>query len=84
VITAFDGSSVTVTNQGAGAAGAFNIAISPGGTTIAAGGLGPGASATYSWTPGGCVLFTATADSSNAVAESNESNNTAEWAPSIC
>jgi hypothetical protein len=83
-ITAFDGSSVTVKNQGAGAAGAFVIAVSPGGTTIPAGALAPGASATYGWTAGGCVLFTATADASNAVAETNESNNTAEWAPSIC
>jgi hypothetical protein len=83
-ITAFDGSSVTVKNQGAGAAGAFVIAVSPGGTTIPAGALAPGASATYGWTAGGCVLFTATADASNAIAETNESNNTAEWAPSIC
>ena len=47
-------------------------------------GLAAGKSATYSWTPSGCVQYTATADSSNAVAESNESNNTAQWAPSIC
>jgi hypothetical protein len=83
-ITAFDGSSVTVKNQGAGAAGAFNIAITPGGTTIRADGLAAGASATYNWTPSACVQYTATADSSDAVAESNESNNTAQWAPSFC
>jgi subtilase family serine protease len=84
VITAFDGASVTVMNQGKGPAGAFDIAISPGGTTIAAGALAAGASATYGWTASGCLLFTATADSSDAVAETNEDNNTAEWAPSIC
>jgi len=84
VITTFDGSSVTVKNQGAGDAGAFNIAISPGGTTIAAGSLAAGESATYSWTSTACVQYTATADSSDAVAESNESNNTAQWAPSFC
>jgi hypothetical protein len=84
VISAFDGSSITVTNQGTAIAKAFSIAVSPGNTTIAAASLTAGKSATYSWTPGGCVQFTATADSSNAVAESNESNNTAQWAPSIC
>jgi hypothetical protein len=73
-----------VKNQGKKATGAFNITVSPGGTTIAASGLAPDASATYSWTPGACVQYTATADSSNAVPESNESNNTAQWAPSIC
>jgi hypothetical protein len=83
-ITAFDGSSITVTNQGKGPAGGFTITVSPGGTTIAAGGLAAGASATYSWTPTACVQYTATADSSNAVTESNEGNNTAQWAPSIC
>jgi hypothetical protein len=84
VISAFDGSSITVKNQGKGPAGAFTITVSPGGTTIAAGGLAAGASATYSWTPTACVQYTATADSSDAVAESDESNNTAQWAPSIC
>ena len=84
VISAFDGSSITVMNQGAAVAKAFTIAVSPGNTTIAADSLAGGESATYSWTPGGCVQFTATADSSNAVAESNENNNTAQWAPSIC
>jgi hypothetical protein len=84
VISAFDGASITVKNQGKKATGAFNITVSPGGTTIAASGLAPDASATYSWTPGACVQYTATADSSNAVPESNESNNTAQWAPSIC
>ena len=51
---------------------------------IAAGGLAADASATYSWTPTACVQYTATADSSKAVAESNENSNAAQWAPSIC
>ena len=84
MISAFDGFSVTLKNQGAASAAAFTIAVSPGGTTIAAGGLAAGASATHSWTPTACVQYTAIADSSNAVAESNESNNTAQWAPSFC
>jgi hypothetical protein len=84
VISAFDGSSITVKNQGPGPAGAFTISVSPGNTTIAAGGLAAGASATYSWTATSCVQYTATADPSNAIAETSETNNTAQWAPSFC
>ncbi len=77
VITALSINQVTVKNQGTAAAGAFNVAL-PGGQVIRIGGLAAGASATSSYTTGNCNLssFIATADSSNEVIESDETNNT--------
>jgi hypothetical protein len=81
VVSQFTASSVTVTNQGTGPAGAFSTTIvdSQNQTlTLNFAGLAPGASATQSYD---CAKLlrsrTATADSANQVAESNETNNTA-------
>ncbi len=76
VITALGINQVTVKNQGTAAAGAFNVAV-PGGGVIRINGLAAGASASSGYTTGTCFLtdYRATADSSNEVVESDETNN---------
>jgi len=76
VLSKLTETSLTVTNAGTAAAGPFVVTVTLIGTfTIP--GLAPGASATRTWSvcPRGTLL--ATADRGAAVAESNESNNTA-------
>jgi hypothetical protein len=77
VISSLKRGSVTVSNQGQGAAGPFTVSVkqSQGGTLhFDIAGLGAGESATRSFT---CLQgeLSATADSGNSVAESDESNN---------
>jgi len=68
--------SLTVTNAGPAAAGPFVVTVTLIGTfTIP--GLAPGASATRTWSVCRRGTLLATADRGAAVAESNESNNTA-------
>ena len=71
---------MTVTNQGAGAAGAFDVAVSFRGN-LPFPALAAGASATRTFD---CVAnVSATADPDNRVQETNETNNTRSFA-SIC
>jgi subtilase family serine protease len=86
VITALGFNTVTVKNQGNAAAGAFNISL-PGNGVVRINSLAAGASATATYNTATCSLpvFQAKADSSNEVAESNESNNTSGLTiPIIC
>jgi subtilase family serine protease len=75
VVSSLTGTSVTVTNVGGGAAGAFVIRVVPGGT-FTVGGLAPGGSTTRTFS---CVegAISAVADSGAQVAEASEGNNTA-------
>ena len=82
VITALDSLDVTIKNQGAGAAGAFNVTVNAG--TARVSGLAAGQETTLRHGSGACTNYNATADSANEVAESNETNNTASFAPSFC
>lgn len=74
----------TVTNQGAGAAGAFTVNV-PGEGSFAIPGLAPGASATRTFRMA-CKVATeqAIADSLGQVDESNESNNTRSYTETVC
>jgi hypothetical protein len=78
VITAFDTTSITVKNQGSGAAGPFSISATSYPAMTSAG-LAPGASQTFN-SGHGCTFgpHHAEVDSMNQVMESNESNNTAD------
>ena len=84
VITMLSLNQVTVKNQGTKAAGAFNVSV-PGGGVVRITSLAAGASKTVSYTTGNCNLtsFTAKADSSNEVTESNEANNTSGLTVSV-
>ncbi|HZO62057.1 MAG TPA: sigma-70 family RNA polymerase sigma factor [Gaiellaceae bacterium] len=76
VIGAFSRSSITVTNRGNARAAASVLSVTYVGTfTVPA--LAPGASATFTWTSCRTVTYVAVADRGQAVAESDESNNTA-------
>ena len=76
VLTYLDGRTFTVRNQGTAAAGAFRVTVL-GFPPILLTGLAPGAEATRTYASGPCGegTYTATADSLNQVAESNELNN---------
>jgi hypothetical protein len=78
VITAFDTSSITVKNQGSGAAGPFSISATSYPPMMSAG-LAPGASQTFG-SGHGCTFgqHHAIVDPMDQVKESNESNNTAD------
>lgn len=78
VISDFTLEQYTVTNQGTGPAGAFRVSVVGMSRTSDHfhSGLGPGESATMSYT-GGCELREARADSGRQVSESNENNNIA-------
>ena len=78
VITAFDTSSITVKNQGSGAAGPFSISATSYPPMTSAG-LAPGASQTFS-SGHGCTFgpHHAVVDAMDQVKESNENNNTAD------
>jgi hypothetical protein len=71
---------VTVKNQGTAAAGPFTVTVYNGPAvrdSVQFAGLAAGASATMTYTSGSCDgSWTAVADSSNVVPESNEGNNT--------
>jgi subtilase family serine protease len=76
VITSFGRNSITVTNRGSASAGTSVLTITLVGTfTVPS--LLPGASVTLSWSTCRVGTYTAIVDRTNAVAESNESNNTA-------
>ena len=76
VLSKLTETSFTVTNTGTAAAGTFVVTVTLIGTfTIP--GLAPGASATRTWSVCRVGTLLATADRGAAVAESNESNNTA-------
>lgn len=84
--TDFGPSGFTVKNIGTAASGAFTVQIINGSAqsfNYPLASLAPGASVTQG-TSFGCVLITGTADYDNQVAESNEANNGASYAPSIC
>ncbi|MBJ7353275.1 MAG: hypothetical protein JHC98_00480 [Thermoleophilaceae bacterium] len=84
--TQFEPSGFTVKNVGNAPSGAFNVQIitgTPQTFNYPVAGLAPGASASQS-TGFGCLLLTGTADSAGQVAESNEANNGATYAPDIC
>ncbi len=76
VLTYLDGKTFTVKNQGTGAAGAFRVTVL-GFPPVLFTGLAAGAEATRTYASGPCGegTYTATADSLNQVAESNELNN---------
>ncbi|MEA2123575.1 MAG: hypothetical protein QOI80_357, partial [Solirubrobacteraceae bacterium] len=83
VITAFDLTTFTVSNQGAGPAGAFAVTVQGAGDTEIAG-LAAGASATRTYTQQPCEsVHQATADSHGQVMETNEFNNVSQFTP-IC
>jgi hypothetical protein len=83
VITAFNPVSLTVTNQGSGAAGPFSVSAT-GYPAMTTAGLAPGASQTFS-SGHGCVSgpHHAMVDPAGEVKESDENNNTADL-DSIC
>jgi hypothetical protein len=84
IVTSFTPNSVTVKNQGTAAAGPFTVTVYKGAVSRASVqfvALAPGASATMSYDGGGAsicdgISWSAVADSSNVVPESNEGNNT--------
>jgi hypothetical protein len=83
IVTSFTPTTVTVKNQGTAATGSFTTTLYKGPTARASvqfAGLAPGASATMNHAGGenGCdgSTWSAVADSSNVVPESNEGNNT--------
>jgi hypothetical protein len=78
VVTSFSRFSITVANQGKGKAGPSVLTITYVGT-FSVPSLPPGGSATFSWSTCRVVMYTAVADRTNAVTESNESNNTASF-----
>jgi hypothetical protein len=84
--TQFEPSGFTVKNIGTAPTGPFNVQIitgTPQTFNYPFASLAPGASASQS-TGFGCLLLTGTADSAGQVIESNEANNGATYAPSIC
>ena len=83
IVTSFTPNSVTVKNQGTAATGPFTTTVFQGSTvraTVPFAGLAAGASATMNYTSNGGIIcegtWSAVADSSNVVPESNEGNNT--------
>lgn len=82
IVTWLTAGDVTVKNQGAVAAGPFTVTVYNGPTvrdSVQFAGLPAGASATQAYTSGSCNgSWTAVADSSNVIPESNEDNNTRE------
>jgi hypothetical protein len=84
IVTSLTPNSVTVKNQGTAATGSFTTTVYENATARASvpfAGLSPGASSTMSYTPNGGTIcgatsWSAVADSSNVVPESNEGNNT--------
>jgi hypothetical protein len=74
----------TVTNRGAGAAGAFTVDV-PGQGSFAIAGLAPGASATRTFRST-CKVATqqAIADSLGQIAETDEANNTRSFTETVC
>jgi subtilase family serine protease len=76
VVSSFSRFSITVTNNGKGTAGSSVLTITFVGTfTVPS--LPPGGSATFSWSTCRITTYTAVVDRTNAVAESDESNNAA-------
>jgi RNA polymerase sigma factor (sigma-70 family) len=76
VVSSFSRFSITVTNKGKGKAGPSVLTITNVGTfTVPS--LAPGGSATFSWSTCRIATYSAVVDRTNAVAESDESNNTA-------
>jgi RNA polymerase sigma factor (sigma-70 family) len=78
VVTSFSRFSITVANQGKGKAGPSVLTITYVGT-FSVPSLPPGESATFSWSTCRVAMYTAVVDRTNAVTESNESNNTASF-----
>jgi RNA polymerase sigma factor (sigma-70 family) len=76
VITAFSRFSITVTNRGTATAGPSLLTISNVGT-FKVPSLAAEKSATFSWSTCRVAIYTAVADSGQAVVESDEKNNTA-------
>ncbi len=80
IITKLTFGEVTVKNQGSAVAGPFTVTVYNGAAvrdSVQFAGLPAGASATLPYSSGSCEgSWAAVADSSNAVAESNETNNT--------
>jgi hypothetical protein len=75
VVSAFSRSSITVSNRGSGRAGASVLTITYVGT-FQVPSLPPGGSATFSWSTCKPAVYVAVVDRTQAVTESNESNNT--------
>jgi RNA polymerase sigma factor (sigma-70 family) len=76
VVSSFSRFSITVTNKGKAKAGSSVLTITNVGTfTVPS--LPPGGSATFSWSTCRVATYSAVVDRTNAVAESDESNNTA-------
>ena len=82
VVRSISSDRVTVANIGNGSAGGFVVDVGPAGT-FSIGGLAAGRSATVSF-PCTDGTFTATADASGRVAESNERNNSRSGGPFQC
>jgi RNA polymerase sigma factor (sigma-70 family) len=76
VVGAFSRFSITVVNQGKGRAGASVLTITNVGS-FQVPTLPPGGSATFSWSTCRVAIYSAVVDRTQAVTESNESNNTA-------
>jgi CARDB protein len=76
LVSSFTRFSITVTNKGKGKAEPSVLTITNVGTFTVPG-LAPGGSATFSWSTCRIAIYSAVADRTNAVAESDESNNTA-------
>jgi RNA polymerase sigma factor (sigma-70 family) len=76
VVSAFGRFSITVSNRGNGRAGASVLTITYVGT-FQVPALAPGGSATFSWSTCKPAVYVAVVDRTQAVTESNESNNTA-------
>jgi hypothetical protein len=76
VVSAFSRFSITVTNRGNARAGASVLTITNVGT-FQVPSLPPGGSATFSWSTCRVVTYSAVVDRTQAVTESDESNNTA-------
>src|SRR5262249_52381147 len=75
VVSALGETSFTVTNAGTAPAGPLVVTVTLIGT-FSCRGLGPGESATRTWSACRVGTLTAIADRGRAVAESNEANNT--------
>ena len=85
VITAVGPSSVTVKNQGASAAGPFNVTITGRAVVRATAGLAAGASTTLGYSDPFCGGdYHGIADSSSEVSETDESNNTLDSLGVVC
>jgi len=76
VVSAFGRFSITVSNRGSGRAGPSVLTITYVGT-FQVPALAPGGSATFSWSTCKPAVYVAVVDRTQAVTESNESNNTA-------